>query len=40
MLPELGYNTSTAHHDHTASNTPEVMLLDASLFNDLDKGVE
>ena len=40
ILPEQGCNAGTAYYDHAVGNTPEVMPLDASLFNDLDEGVE
>ena len=40
MLPELKCNACTMHYDHVTSNTPKVILLDASLFSDLDKVVK
>ena len=40
ILPELGCDAGTACYDYAAGNTPKVMPLDTSLFNDLDKGVE
>ena len=40
MSPELRCNVGTVYHDHTVGNTPEVIPLDTSLFDDLDEGVE
>ena len=40
ILPEQGYNARTVYYEYPISNTPEVMLLDPSLFNDLDKDIK
>ena len=40
ILLELGCNAGTVYHDHAVGNTPKIMPLDTSLFNDLDEGIE
>ena len=40
ILPELGCNANAVYHDHAVGNTPEVMPLDTSLFNDLDEAID
>ena len=37
ILPELGVNEETAYTNYVTENSLEVILLDASLFNNLDK---
>ena len=39
-LPEVGVNEGIVHGDHAVGNTPEIMSLDCSLFNDLHEGVD
>ena len=36
---KLDYNVNVVHHDYAIGNTLEIMLLDTSLFNDLDKTI-
>ena len=40
ILPLLGCNEGTTYAKHPVGNTPEVMPLDTSLFNDLDEAIQ
>ena len=40
ILPEQDVNEGTAYAKHPVGNSPEVIPLDTSLFNDLDEGIE
>jgi hypothetical protein len=40
ILPMNGCNEGTTYDNHPVGNTPEIMPLDTSLFNDLDEAIQ